>query len=358
VDRAIAYGDPLKGTETVIIFSQQLTKITEVKRMKKALIIVLAATILLSTWFSTSLSFAYIPDGEVNAAWFRNDPYPFESANVTVYFHHDSEDTMSISLLNPSGVTVQTWSIDAHTGYKYYAASNVKGIWMVRCFVEGVQTYSDLALQSFNIPDQYPSENNSASDWARHPQDWRIYAQALSIVGQTDSSLEAAHRIYLHVLANFVHDDYADMSFRKDLDLLTELNGEGHYVGVCRSDAVLLTAYARALGIPSRIIHSNAVGGPSHLEDNHYFAELNVLNGTDYQWVPVDGDPEYDWFGLDEANEYITRVWPSEYPDLFLDGWTFGVTTVTSIPYGNIENSGFTEAAYTGDNTYTNFVDI
>ncbi len=286
-------------------------------------------------------------------AEFRNDPYPEGTYTMTIYYRHDSYCNMYIYLYNPNDYQVKTWVVDRYdrSGYKYYTASHTHGVWRLQCYMSGYQPYwTDAALlHKFAIPDPEPEQENLGEDWARHPQNQDIYEQALTIIGQASSSYAAAQKIYYHVVSHFVHD-YEDITFRSDLDLLDDLNTYGHYYGVCRSDSVILTAYARALGIPARIIHLHAhwvpTGGVSFPDDEHYFAEFYVSYCGSYQWVPVDGDPVYDWFGISEANWRISECWPYEvWIGGRLYGWRISISIVTEIPYGYIVDSGY----YTDD---------
>lgn len=288
-------------------------------------------------------------------AEFRNDPYPEGTYTMTIYYRHDSYCNMYIYLYNPHDSIVKTWVVDRYdrSGYKYYTASHIHGVWRLQCYMSGYQPYwTDAALlHKFAIPDPEPEQGNLGEDWARHPQNQDIYEQALTIIGQGPaSSYTAAQKIYYHVVSHFVHD-YEDITFRSDLDLLNDLNTYDHYYGVCRSDAVILTAYARTLGIPARIIHLHAVWPPHGIQppnnpDEHYFAEFYVSYCGSYQWVPVDGDPQYDWFGINEANWRISELWPYEvWIGGRLYGWRISISIVTEIPYSGIVDSGY----YTDD---------
>jgi hypothetical protein len=287
--------------------------------MKKTLIIIILATALLSTWFLTNLSFAYIPGLEINLASFRNDPYPAGNVTISIFYHHDSDDTMNIYLYSPTNVQVKTWNIDGHTGYLNYATTSAGGTWYLSCYILGEKVHEDRAFQFFDIPNTETDQMNLASDWARHPQYSSIFNMAWNIVGNANSSYQAAHMIQSHVLAHFPGAPLD--GFRTDVDLLNDYNTVGHYCGICYSDAVILTAYARALGIPARIIKLTVTeqaiepppghqpGGP--VTSFHYFAEFKVFNGTAYEWIPVDGDQTYGWFGWVEANTDISHIWPA-----------------------------------------------
>ena len=287
-------------------------------------------------------------------AEFRNDPYAEGTYTMTIYYRHDSYCNMYIYLYNPHDSIVRTWVVDRYhrSGYFYYTAY-IHGVWRLQCYMSGYQPYwTDAALlHKFAIPDPEPEQGNLGEDWARHPQNQDIYEQALTIISQAPaSSYTAAQKIYYHVVSHFVHD-YEDITFRSDLDLLNDLNTYDHYYGVCRSDAVILTAYARTLGIPARIIHLHAVWPPHGIQppnnpDEHYFAEFYVSYCGSYQWVPVDGDPQYDWFEINEANWRISELWPEE---VWIGGrrygWTISIEIVTNIPHGGIVDDGY----YTDD---------
>jgi len=255
------------------------------------------------------------PYGPYGYAEFINEPYPIGPNTMTSHFEHDSYSTLYIYLYLWDSI-VQQWKFNRYTpsGFINYSAS-VDGVWRLKCYLTstGDLYFTDETRDTFGITDPESSQNNLATDWARHPQYWDIYKKALEINNQTTSSYEAAHNIYLHVLDHFPHHD-TDYTFRSDLDLLNDLNTYGHYDGVCRSDAVILTSYARALGIPARIIYLYAHWEPNNPEadDVHYFAEFYVLNCSQYNWVPVDGDQHYDWFGITEANQRISYHWSHE----------------------------------------------
>jgi len=297
----------------------------------------------------------------VDAAWFRETPYFFGQNTITIYFEHDSTCTMNITLFLFDDA-VKEWQINRYTrsGYLTYNASD-DGVWRLRCYiVTGYGYYfTDETRDTFNIPDPEPSQNNLGTDWARHPQNWDIYKKALEIINGTTSAHEAAHKIHDHVFTYFKHvSNETYWYFRSDLELLNDLNTRGHYYGVCRSDAVILTAYARALGIPARIIHLTFNNKISADISPHYHAEFYIPNQTTPVWVPVDGDPIYSYFDFTEANEDISFNWPwSELQNPW--AWEFyamgAVKIVTRIPCGNLGDSGFTEVQYPVDPCpYTN----
>lgn len=297
-------------------------------------------------------------------AVFKYDPYPKGTYTMTIYYRHDSYCTMLIYLIDPTNSEAEVWSIDRYSrsGYLYYTG-NIDGVWRLKCYMSGYQPYwTDGALfHTFGITDPEPEQDNLGSDWARHPQNSDIYDKALEIIGGTTSSYSAAQNIYSHVVDNFHHTG-PDYSFRKDLDLLDDLDTYGEYRGVCRSDAVILTAYARTLEIPARIIHLMAHWEPNRpichippFDDPHYFAEFYVSYCCQYQWVPVDGDSSYDWFGLTEANQRISYLWPEEQ---WVGGelwgwWSMSISIVTEIPDEGIIDSGYASASYP-DHPYQN----
>jgi len=294
-------------------------------------------------------------------AEFKYDPYPIGPNTITIFFQHASYCNLYIYLWRFDS-RVKQWIVDRYTrsGFLTYSA-NVDGVWRLECYMSGYSYYfTDETKDTFGIPDPEPSQNNLASDWARHPQNWDIYKKALEIINPATSSYDAARNIYYHVVNYFPHHR-TDFTFRSDLALLNDLNTYGHYDGVCRSDAVILTSYARALGIPARIIHLKAHWEPSPnipreaplelrepYDDPHYFAEFYVSCSGQYQWVPVDGDQIYNWFGITEANQKISLWWPDElWYDGRLYGWfTISIRTITGIPSGGIVDSGYTTASY------------
>jgi len=305
-------------------------------------------------------------------AEFRNDPYPKGTYCMTIYYHHDSYCTMLIYLIDPTNSEAKVWSIDRYSrsGYLYYNTAYMDGVWRLQCYMSGYLPYvTDAALvHNFGISDPEPEQDNLGSDWARHPQNSDIYNKAFFDINEgTTSSYLAAEKIYSHVLSHFIHlgspnetyPEYPYWTFRKDLDLLNDLETSDHYYGVCRSDAVILTAYARALGIPARIIHLHAVWPPHGVQppnnpDEHYFAEFYVSYCGSYQWAPVDGDPSYNWFGIYQANQKISERWPKE---VIIDGrkygWTLTFSIVTNIPHEDIIDDGFYMADYL-DHPYIN----
>jgi hypothetical protein len=277
---------------------------------------------------------------------------------ITVHFEHESLCTMTIWLYYYD-TEVAYWVVDRYTrsGDFTYSA-NTDGIWYLQCYMPRYQPYwTDGTRDSFCIADPVPSQNNLGQDWARNPSNSGIYNMALEIIEGTTDSYVAAQRIYAHVAAVFNHTG-PDYSFRKDLDLLNDFNTYGQYKGVCRSDAVILTSYARSLGIPARIIHLTFYDWtgslPGDPEDPHYHAEFYVWNGTAWDWIPVDGD--YEYFGIAEANQVISLCWPrskSSRP------WTpyfylTSTTIVTNIPCAGLEDSGFTEITYPSPVPYRN----
>lgn len=291
-------------------------------------------------------------------AEFAYDPYPIGPNTITVRFVHESSCYMTIWLYYYDS-EVWHWTVDRYmrSGAFSYSAS-ADGVWRLECYMSGYAPYwTDEARDSFCIADPVPSQSNLGQDWARNPQDWNIYSKALQIISGTTDSYVAAQRIYAHVSAVFNHTG-PDYSFRKDLDLLSDLNTYGQYRGVCRSDAVILTSYARSLGIPARIVHLTFYDYTGMLPgdpfDPHYHAEFYVWNGTAYDWVPVDGD--YEYFGIAQANQVISLCWPrskssSPYPPYF---YLTSTTIVTYIPYGGLVDSGFTEISYPSPVPYRN----
>ncbi|MFX0062464.1 MAG: transglutaminase-like domain-containing protein [Candidatus Hermodarchaeota archaeon] len=284
-------------------------------------------------------------------AEFRNDPYPKGTNQMKIYYIHDSSGTMYIRLYKPNNYLAKSWSVGTGSGYLYYTGS-VDGVWRIQCYRSGYTYWTDAALfHTFGIADPESGQGNLATDWARNPLNSGIYDQALSIIGQTTSQYLAVQKIYSHVVNHFIHYNHEidDIVFRKDLDLLDDLNTYDHYYGVCRSDAVILTAYARALGIPARIIHLNADWRPHNPpipDDPHYFAEYYFSYAGKYIWFPVDGDPIYDWCGLTEANQRISDIWDDAY-------WQIEIRIVTKIPYENIIDSGYEYTSYI-DHPYRN----
>lgn len=257
-------------------------------------------------------------------AEFCYDPYPIGPNTITIYFQHDSYCNMYIFLYDYNDLIVESWLIDRYTreGFLTYSAS-YDGVWHLYCKMGDYYYVTDEAVDvkfSFNIDDPNSTQNNLGSDWARHPQDWNIYNQAMSILNYNTSldAYTASYMIQSHVLQYFDHNASSDISFRNDTGLLDELEATGNYTAVCRSDAVILTAYARSVGIPARIVYLEMrlyLGAGQYWVDPHYFAEFYIPDapGT-YKWIPVDGDNWYGWFDQPEANEDISAEWPYEPP--------------------------------------------
>lgn len=331
------------------------------KKNLKIKILVASITLLMTIAFLPSLAYTKpIEPITYDYAEFRADPYPIGTYQMTIYYHHDSHCSMTIWLLNPADNEANYWTLGAynHEGYIYYSPYDYDGQWRLQCYMPGYQPYiTDAAiLHTFGISDPQPEQNNLGSDWARHPDNINIYEKAFSLIGQSTSSYDAAYKIYQHVLTYFVHDDTGDISFKNDLTLLNELDTQQHYYGVCRSDAVILTSYARALGIPARIIclyaHliSSGLQPPGGPDQYHYFAEFYVNYCGQYEWIPVDGDPIYNWFGINQANQRISQEWPysrqySWNPPRY-ECWRIYISIVTNIPSQGIIDDGYTTASY------------
>jgi len=295
---------------------------------------------------------------------FLNDPYPTGTLQMTIYVHREAAGTLTVHLLDPNFNQFGSWQFsNPPTEYVFNTyVSDIDGTWRLECYLPGYQPYvTDAALlHKFNIGDPAPSQNNLGTDYARNPQESAIYQKALQVGNPVDSNYASAQNIYNHVLTHFSHD-YFDLTFRKDLFLLADLNTYGVYRGVCRSDAVILTSYARALGIPARIIHLHAVwwpsGGPNpgYTTDDHYFAEFYVSVAGSWQWVPVDADPVYNWFGLTQANAKISDWWPHDVnmggrPN----GWNIQMSIVTNIPTSGIVDDGYYSVSYPSPGPYRN----
>jgi hypothetical protein len=295
-----------------------MRKSSNINKLRSQLLLA-TLVLLIGTSALTSLTYAYIPGPYVHAAWFQNDPYPAESATIKIRYHCDViDDYMYINLINPKGVTAQTWYIDTHLGYLYYSAPCGAGNWSLTCDVEGEITYRDFAYQLFNIPDSEAGQINLATDPLRHPQDPDILHMAFSVVDYPNSSLDAVHAICHHVH----NTPTGGMGFcwRSDLDILDQYETTGTYTRWCQVAAVAVTSYARALGIPTRIIWLHVdgpeVGEPGRPRYNdgdwdHWFGECRIFNGISYEWIPFDGDVEYGgWCGWIECNTWLNYKLP------------------------------------------------
>lgn len=316
-------------------------------------LLLVTLVLLMGTSALTSLTYAYIPGPYVHAAWFRNDPYPAESATIKIHYYCDDDDAMYINLINPKGVTAQTWFIETHTGDLYYSAPCGAGNWSLTCDVWGEITCRDFAYQLFNIPDSDPDQINLATDPLRHPQDPDILHMAFSVVDYPSSSLEAVDKIchYFHDMTP--HGEGVD-AWISDLDILDHYDESGEYLEFCKQYAVIVTSYARALRIPSRIIHLNVAkylydqdGEPVYVEVPHWFTECRIFNGTSYEWIPVDGDVLFGgWCGWIEYNAYLNGRFPPEHysaGDFYFKilknfddaGYPVYITYPPPIPYSN-----------------------
>ena len=298
-------------------------------------------------------------------AEFRNDPYPTGTLQMTIYVHREATCRMTVYLVDPNWNVFRSWQFyNPPIEYQFtQSVSDIDGTWRLECSMPGYSPYvTDAALlHKFNIGDPAPSQNNLGADYARNPQNSAIYQKALQVGNPIDSTYIVAQNIYNHVLTHFHHSEYFDLSFRKDLYLLNDLNTYGEYRGVCRSDAVILTSYARASGIPARIIHLHAVwypmGGPNpgYTTDEHYFAEFYISIAGVWQWVPVDADPIYNWFGLGQANARISAWWP-KYVNMGgrSNGWNIQMSIVTNIPTSGILDDGYSSVSYPSPVPYRN----
>lgn len=106
-----------------------------------------------------------------------------------------------------------------------------------------------------------------------------------SIIGRTDSTLEAIARITSWVNENL---EYKETSKMKNTEQILE-----NLTGVCSEYTTLYTAIARAAGIPTRITTGMANTGTKW--ERHAWAE-SLVNGT---WVPV--EPTYKEAGTKNA---------------------------------------------------------
>jgi transglutaminase-like putative cysteine protease len=208
---------------------------------------------------------------------------------------------------------------------------------------------TDETFDLFDLGNPYPDQNNLGTDFTRHPQTEAIRRQAWEIVGDTSSSYEAAYDIYLHVRNNFNFGGL-NVYFSIDLQILSDFTSTGQYRGNCQTDSTILTAYARALGIPARVIYLEYWHRWESEGNEHWFTEFCVLNGTEYQWIPVDGCKDYyDWFGIDNANTRLTAIYPYSMGWRRISGPTVCANFTGSGAYGP-----YIEVSYTGENTYTN----
>jgi hypothetical protein len=283
-----------------------------------------------------------------NYAEFGNEPYLLGSNPITVKYYHNRAGSMTIRLYWFE-TQMKYWVVPRGDNTLTYQAT-IDGVWRLTCYLSGYSEYAtdetrDVVANIPGPPDE--GQNNLGSDWARHPTDSSIYQMALQIVGQTTSAYVAAQRIYSHVSAAYIHDpNYTP--FRSDVQLLQDYQSTNFYHGLCRSDAVILTAYARTIGIPARIIHLtfSAKNDPSDT-DPHYFAELWLPDGDTWKWIPVDG--EYKYFGVYDANCIISLSWPfSDAQNPNEDFWwvLHDPNIVTYIPCAGLVDSGYTQIQY------------
>lgn len=315
--------------------------------MKTAFLRILATCLLLAVSFSIVPRSAQGSAEPDDYATFLNTPYQIGPNTITVYYDHPTSCTMYIDLRNTNDSVVQTWTISrsSRSGTVNYSAT-YDGEWSLYCRVQSWNYFTDKTRDKFNIADPHTDEHNLAGDYARHPDSLTIYNKALQIIGNATSSYDVALAIKTHVRNYFLHQLYTPGNdfrswWQPDLTMLGDLNLYGHYYGVCFADSCILTGYARALGIPARVIHLE-ITLPDESWDSHYFAEFYVLNGTQYQWISVDGDPCYDWFGLPAANARLHQVCGT--------GSTITARYIEHTITGHYDSS---PTSYTGENYYT-----
>jgi len=329
------------------------------KSKTQLLILVLAVAIAVSPLTSSTLA-RIIPPQYVDMAYFLGDPYLRGMNTITFEYQHDSPGwTMLIVLYDTAGHNQGSWQIPpfASDNINVPITNGLDGIWTL-CYNTAYGQCSDHALYHGpgyatieNLSDPVPAQANLGSDWARHPGNGFINNKALSIIGYTVvSSYQAALDIHDHVYANFIHDQN-HIDWRTDLDLLNDLNTLGKYYGVCRSDAVILTSYARSLGIPARIIHLIAIPRLGGQYVDHFFAEFYLKVGSTYQWVPVDGDPGYNWFGIDQANQKISALWPADalHGQISYEISISIVTQVNGVSDGDIVSVPYPDSPYSNE---------
>ncbi|MHA2224435.1 MAG: transglutaminase domain-containing protein [Candidatus Hodarchaeales archaeon] len=246
----------------------------------------------------------------VRIEWKVNDTGNTSSAYDDLYvkFYHNTTDSWT------------DWSILAHDDENWHAdvVTESTNYW----FPKDLQ-YLQIRFQHQNSSDGDEIEvdyvrlevyNGSESwnpyldsDWARHPSDYDI--QQWVNYNITDyPNVSRAFELYNQTVADWndsaAWDRYNDgenlQEFWQDTTILDDRKANGSYDMFCYQAAVILSAYARAEGIPSRVLYFYSEGGVYTHE--HFSVELWIED----DWIPADCEDAYDWFG--KGNDSIQQM--------------------------------------------------
>ncbi|MHA2176155.1 MAG: transglutaminase domain-containing protein [Candidatus Hodarchaeales archaeon] len=147
------------------------------------------------------------------------------------------------------------------------------------------------------------------SDWARHPTDSAIQTKVNQLIDGASTDYQKAYQIWNLTVSEWNHSGGGPYSyFEKDTLILTAYNNDGDvYNRLCWGGSVIASSYTRATNLPSRIIYYTVVDAGGY-PPIHYTAEVYINN----DWVPIDVDNHYNWFGKNSATISAIRA---HYPE-------------------------------------------
>ena len=174
-----------------------------------------------------------------------------------------------------------------------------------------VGTYTNENFTLHHVP------SITGTDWARtlHTD---VEQMVDDLVQESDpEDYELAEYIYYGIVTNWNHysnPPIIDDCFEKDTTIIEEpfyYSSTGKYWGLCYHAAVISSAYCRAFsssglpnGISTRMIWYESESGIY----DHYSTEVLIEWEGSTQWVPLDVESAYNWYGRsEEAKDNISN---------------------------------------------------
>lgn len=140
--------------------------------------------------------------------------------------------------------------------------------------------YVDIGFSRKGKESAPSSEDTSSSAWVQSDSP-RVIDMARSIVGDARNDLQRMRRLRAY-LSDYINQKGLDVGYASALETIDSRRGD------CTEHAVLLTALARALGIPARvvtgIVYVERMGGASRVFVPHAWTQAYV----DGRWISFD----------------------------------------------------------------------